>query len=598
MTDGWRGAATAGGRPRLTVWAPAARRVEAVLYDDHGSTETGRTAMGHGPVEGWWQAAERLPDDAVVYAFSIDGGPPRPDPRSQSQPFGVDGPSRLVDHSAFEWGTGEERWRGVNLEGAALYETHIGTFSTEGTFDGALEHLDHLAGLGVDAIELCPVAEFSGERGWGYDGVDLFAPHHAYGGPDGLKRLVRASHERGLGVVLDVVYNHLGPAGNYLADFGPYFTTRHSTNWGDAVNFDGPGSDEVRRFVLDNALMWFRDYHVDGLRLDAVHAIADDSAVHILEELARATRAAARQRGKPLFLVAESDRNDPRYVRSLDANGLGMDAAWADEFHHALHAVLTGERTGYYEDFGSLDLLAKACRQAWVYTGEYSGHRGRHFGRPPTALGAGGFVVFLQNHDQVGNRARGERIAELCGPARARIGAALTVLSPFVPMLFQGEEWAASAPFQYFTDHSDPALGARVTQGRREEFADFGWGPDDVPDPQDAQTFERSKLDWYELEKEPHAEMLAWYKELLALREAFADVVEPSLGATTTRHDEDEGWLVVERGALVIAANLARETRRVPCGGEGLSVRLASGAAELHGGELELGPETVAVLTR
>src|SRR5690348_2421284 len=328
------------------VWAPHPKRVEAVL---------GKRRLPMRPAGGgWWTCRADRAGPGSDYAFSLDGGPPRPDPRSAFQPRGVHGRSRVVDHTAFGWH--DSGWRGVPLAGSVLYECHVGTFSAEGTFDGAIAHLDHLAALGVDLIELMPVAEFPGDRGWGYDGIDLFAPHHAYGGPDGLKRLVDAAHARGLGVVLDVVYNHLGPAGNYLPEFGPYFSSRHQTNWGDAINFDGPGSDEVRRYVIDNALMWLRDYHCDGLRLDAVHAIVDDSATHILESIGREVAALKAHAGRPLFVIAESDLNDPRFVRSRDAGGLGLDAAWADEWHHALHATLTGEKTGYYEDFGPLSL--------------------------------------------------------------------------------------------------------------------------------------------------------------------------------------------------------------------------------------------------
>ncbi len=355
----------------LTVWAPRPERVELV-------TGGRRVPMRRGD-GGWWHAAAGQAGPGTDYAFSLDGGPPRPDPRSAFQPAGVDGPSRVVDHDGFGWT--DAGWRGLPLAGAVLYECHTGTFSEPGTFDGVVAHLGHLAGLGVDAVELMPVGEFAGTRGWGYDGVGLYAPHHAYGGPDGLKRLVDAAHAAGLGVVLDVVYNHLGPAGNYLPEFGPYFSARHQTNWGDGVNLDGPDCGEVRRFVADNALMWLRDYHIDGLRLDAVHAIADDSAVHILEQLQDEVSALAAHLRKPLFLIAESDLNDPRFVRGREAGGYGLAAAWADEWHHALHAVLTGERDGYYADFGSLALLAKALRQAWVYDGTYSPHRRRVHGR-------------------------------------------------------------------------------------------------------------------------------------------------------------------------------------------------------------------------
>jgi maltooligosyltrehalose trehalohydrolase len=450
----------------------------------------------------------------------------------------------------------------------------------------------------VTAIELLPVAEFSGSRGWGYDGVDLFAPHSAYGGPEELKGLVDACHQRGLGVVIDVVYNHLGPAGNYLSQFGPYFTDRHTTNWGDAVNFDGPGSDEVRRFVIDNALMWLRDYHVDGLRIDAVHAIKDESAVHVLEQMATEVRALAAQVGRPLFLIAESDLNDPRFVRPVVAGGYGLDAAWADEWHHALHAAFTGDITGYYEDFGSLELVAKALRQAWVYDGMYSAHRGRTHGRRPEGLTGDRFVVFTQNHDQVGNRATGERTSHLMSEGRLRVAAALLLTTPFVPMLFQGEEWGASTPFQYFTDHEDPELGRAVSEGRKREFSYFGWNPDDIPDPQEPSTFEASKLDWSEVERDPHAGLLAWHRALLQLRRARPDLSSGrSLDATVT-WDDEAGWLVAVRGGVAVACNLLEQEQNVPLDGEkSCDLLLASAdGAHLRAGSVTLPPESAAIL--
>jgi maltooligosyltrehalose trehalohydrolase len=528
------------------------------------------------------------------YAFSLDEGPLRPDPRSPFQPEGVHGLSRLVDHERFPWTDG--RWRGRSLSGAILYECHVGTFSTAGTFAGAIDHLDHLVDLGVDAIELLPVAEFPGQRGWGYDGVDLFAPHHTYGGPDGLKRLVDAAHSHGLAVVMDVVYNHLGPAGNYLPEFGPYFSSRHQTNWGDAINFDGPGSDEVRRFVIDNALMWLRDYHCDGLRLDAVHAIVDHSATHILESLSREVDALAAHLGRPLFVIAESDLNDPRFVGSRDAGGLGLASAWADEWHHALHANLTGEKTGYYEDFGPLSLVAKALRQAWVYDGTYSPFRDRVHGRRPTGLMGDQFVVFTQNHDQVGNRARGERSAALMTPGRLRVAAALLLTGPFIPLLFQGEEWGASSPFLYFTDHADPTLGRAVSEGRRHEFATFGWRPDDVPDPQDPATFTRSKLDWAQVEHDHHAALLDWYRRLIRLRRTLPALSDPRLDHVAVECDDVGGWLRVRRGAASVAANLGRTTITLPESPEARLLEASDAAVLLSEAGLILPPDTVAVL--
>ena len=527
------------------------------------------------------------------YAFSLDGGPARPDPRSPWQPSGVHGPSRLVDHGAFAWT--DDGWAPLPLADAVVYELHVGTFSPEGTFDGAVACLGHLVDLGVTAVEVMPVAEFPGRRGWGYDGVDLYAPHSAYGGPEGLKRLVDACHGNGLAVILDVVYNHLGPDGNYLREFGPYFTDRYATPWGEAVNFDGPDSDPVRAFVVDNACMWVRDYHVDGLRLDAVHAIFDTSATPIVEEIAATLHALAATVGRPVYVVAESDLNDPRVVRAPEVGGYGCDAQWSDDFHHALHAVLTGERDGYYADFGSLGQLAKALRQAWVYDGCHSRHRRRRHGRPPNGLSGTSFFGYLQNHDQVGNRAAGDRSGALMGTGRLKIAAALVLCSPFVPLLFQGEEWGASTPFQYFTDHGDAELGRAVSEGRRREFAAFGWNPDDVPDPQDPATFERSKLDWDERRRSPHAGLLDWHRDLIALRREVPALAGGGIGAVEVRYDEDARWLVLERGPLSVACNLADREQAVP---------VAVGTAPPATGELltedgravVLPPETVVIL--
>jgi maltooligosyltrehalose trehalohydrolase len=568
------------------VWAPLPRGVELVL----GERRVPMSPAGGG----WWACADGAAGPGTDYAFSLDGGPPRPDPRSAFQPYGIDGPSRVVDHGAFGWH--DDGWRGVALPGSVLYECHIGTFSAEGTFDGAIAHLGHLADLGVDAIELLPVAEFSGDRGWGYDGVGLFAPHHAYGGPDGLKRLVDAAHGHGIGVVMDVVYNHLGPAGNYLPEFGPYFASRR-TNWGEAVNFDGPGSDEVRQFVIDNAAAWLLDYHCDGLRLDAVHAFADSSATHICEQLAAEVAAFAAHAGRPLFLIAESDLNDPRFVRGRDAGGYGLDSAWADEWHHALHATLTGEVSGYYEEFGPLPVLAKALRQAWVYDGIYSPHRQRTHGRSPAGLPGNRFVVCTQNHDQVGNRAAGERSGALMSEGRLRVAAALLLTSPFVPMLFQGEEWGANTPFQYFTGHADPKLGRIVSEGRRHEFAGFGWEPADVPDPQDPATFERSKLNWDELAAEREAGLLAWYRELIALRRRLAELTDPRLERVQTQYDQEVGWLIVRRGPVVVAANLGTVTWTFPVSEAAVLLAASGHGAHRTDRGIALPPDTVVIVT-
>jgi maltooligosyltrehalose trehalohydrolase len=410
-----------------------------------------------------------------------------------------------------------------------------------------------------------PVAEFEGERGWGYDGVALFAPHHAYGGPDALNRLVNAAHAHGLGVILDVVYNHLGPCGNYLPRFGPYFTDRHTTPWGKALNFDGPYCDEVRRYFCDNAAMWLRDYHFDGLRLDAIHAIVDTSAITFLEQLATEVDELAAHLGRHFVLIAESDLNDPRVVRPWQMGGFDIDAQWSDDIHHSLHAVLTGEREGYYSDFGLIADLAVAMRRPYVYAGRHSSFRQRRHGRPPTGLSGSSFVAYLQNHDQLGNRARGDRICHLVNFDRIKMGAALVLLSPFVPLLFQGEEWGSTSPFQYFVDFcKQPELAKSVRDGRRAEFACFGWCADDVPDPLSMEPFHRSKLHWSELEQSPHAEMVQWYRELIQLRRQYSGLTDGRLDVIRTSFDESAQWLVVLRGPTAVICNFASGAQSIP----------------------------------
>ena len=573
---------------RFRVWAPEAEDV--VLRVD--GTDVAATAE-HG---GWW-SADAEAGHGTRYGWQLDGAEPLPDPRSRWQPDGVHGLS-AVDAEDFRWT--DDGWHGFHLPGAVLYELHVGTFTEAGTFDGVIERLPHLVELGIDAIELLPVAAFPGERGWGYDGVDLFATHDAYGGPAGLRRLVDAAHAAGVGVVLDVVYNHLGPDGNVLGAYGPYFSDRHQTNWGDAVNLDGPGSDEVRRFFVDNACMWLGDFHLDGLRIDAVHALVDDSAYHLLEQLADEVADLAAHVRRPCWLIAESDRNDPRYVRPAEAGGFGLDAAWADEWHHALHAVVSGETSGYYEDFGSLDELAVALEQAWVYAGRYSEHRGRVHGRSPAGIAGHRFVVSVQNHDQIGNRASGDRLGASVSLDRLRIAATLMLLGPFTPMLFQGEEWNASSPFRYFTDHQDAELGRAVSEGRRSEFSSFGWDPSDVPDPQDRATFDASVLRWDERTEPGRTELLQWYRDCIALRRRIPALTDGRWDRQVVEHDADAGWISMHRGPVSIAANLgsAAATIEVPAGTDVASIagrELVSGAT-LSGPTLELRPDGIAVV--
>jgi maltooligosyltrehalose trehalohydrolase len=571
---------------RFTVWAPERSRVDLVA-------DGRKIAMAPGD-RGWWEVADLGAGAGTRYGFSLDGGEVRPDPRSASQPDGVLGLSEVVDHGAHVWT--DAGWKGVTLEGAVLYELHAGTFTPTGTFDGIIERLPHLAALGIDAIELMPVAEFSGDRGWGYDGVDLFAPHHVYGGPAGLKRLVEACHRAGLGVFMDVVYNHLGPVGNFLAEFGPYFSARHHTDWGAGFNFDGPGCEEVRRFVLDNARMWVRDYHIDGLRLDAVHAIADQTPIHILEQLATEVETLGTEVRRATCVIAESDLNDPRLVLDRSAGGYGLDAAWSDDWHHAMHAALTGERNGYYEDFGSLEILGKVLRQAWAYDGEWSEYRQRTRGGSTAGIPAHAFVIALQNHDQVGNRAAGERLGSLVDEGALKAAAALLLTAPFTPMLFQGEEWAATSPFQYFTDHADPALGKAVREGRRREFARFGWHPVRIPDPQDLSTFDGSTLVWQELDEPVHQHMLDWYRKLIRLRHRLGNWGGPAGAGVRVHVDPEARTVAFERDSISLRVNLG-EKDWVSQIADGEGVLMASHpAARIDAGSVCVPPSSVVIL--
>ncbi|MEA3364216.1 MAG: malto-oligosyltrehalose trehalohydrolase [Candidatus Hydrogenedentes bacterium] len=551
----------------VAVWAPNARKVAVEAAGTRAPMVKDDT--------GWWTLETPSIEHGSDYALYVDGEGPFPDPRSPWQPEGVHGPSRWVDHGLFEWS--DFGFQQPPLSSAVIYEMHVGTFTSVGTFEAVTQRLDYLIELGITHIELMPVAEFSGSRGWGYDGVALYAPHHVYGGPEGLKRLVNASHERGLAVLLDVVYNHLGPSGNYLGNFAPYFTNRYVTPWGKGVNLDGPESIEVRRFFIDNALMWLRDYHLDGLRIDAVHAIVDTSAIHFLEQLASEVKKLEASSGRHLVLIAENDLNDPRVVRAPQMGGYGLDAQWNEDFHHALYAALTGERSGYYADFGTLADIAKVMTRGFVYDGRYSKYRRRIHGRPVTGVSGNAFVGCLQNHDQVGNRAIGDRTSHLLSRGQLKIGAALVALGPFVPMLFQGEEWAASTPFLYFTGHEDRELGEAVQKGRQEEFAAFAWDPETIPDPQAEDTFKRSKLNWSELEQSHHKDILEWYRALLELRKCLPDLTDGDLSGLETEYDEEAGWFWLRRGSVRIICNFADTEQRIPCSEEsGSEILLAS----------------------
>jgi len=573
------------------VWDPAAGSVDLVLVES--SQPLSRVGDG-----GWWQA-EAPAGHGADYGYRLDGGEQvLPDPRSLWQPDGVHGRSRVYDHSQFTWS--DAAWRGVYLPGAVLYELHVGTFTPAGTLDAAVDRLDHLVELGVDAVELLPLAAFNGEHGWGYDGVDLFAVHEPYGGPDALKRFVDACHARGLGVVVDVVYNHFGPSGNYLPEFGPYLTDTHVTPWGSAVNLDAPGSDEVRSFLIDNARSWLRDFHCDGLRLDAVHALVDTTAVHLLEELALAVRGLAAQVGRPLFLIAESDLNDPTLIRSREAGGYGLDAQWDDDVHHSLHATLTGERQGYYVDFGPLPVLATALTRGFVHAGDWSTFRSRRHGRAvdPLVIPGSRFVAYLQDHDQIGNRAVGDRISATLSADLLMVGAALVFTAPYVPMLFMGEEWGAATPWMYFTSHPEPELAKAVRTGRRREFAEHGWAPGDVPDPQDPATFTGSKLSWAELDDAGHARLLDWHRRLLALRRAVPELSDGRLDRCSASYDEEARWFVLRRGdVVVVVVNLADADQEVPVPGTPVESLLASGGGfRYRDGHVGLAGQSVCVV--
>jgi maltooligosyltrehalose trehalohydrolase len=533
----------------FTVWAPKAKKM-SVEIGEQSYTMTGPDAKG------WWSAKVDGAGAGTDYAFLLnDDTTAYPDPRGAWQPNGVHSASRIVDHKAFQWT--DKTWQGPPLTGAVIYELHVGTFTREGTFDAAIEKLPFLFELGITHIEVLPVAAFPGDFGWGYDGVALFAVRHPYGGPDGLKRFVDACHAHGLGVLIDVVYNHFGPVGNYANNFGPYLTNNHRTPWGDAVNFEGACSDEVRRFFCDNALMWMRDYHVDGLRLDAVHEFMDRSAIHFMEQLSAEVDVLSSTLGRRLVLIAESDLNDPRVVTPREARGYGMDAQWSDDFHHALFTILHEDQgKGYYDDFGSFANLAKSMTSAFVYDGAYSSYRNRSHGRPVGGLSAHHFVAFIQNHDQIGNRAIGDRLEHMVGMDRAKVAAGLVLTSPFIPMLFQGEEFAASTPFQYFADHEDGEMRKAVSDGRKREFAAFGWDAADIPDPESVETFNRSKLDWSEVHEGRHEEMLRWTTDLIRIRRKSFSLNDGDLGHTHVAFDEQKRWMAVDRGQVKIVCNL------------------------------------------
>ena len=608
----WRSPALPVG-PDVPVWAPQAARVSLHL------PVTDEVVPMRPREGGWWVSPRSLPT-GTDYAYRLDDGDDLPDPRTAWQPHGVHGPSRVFDTSQVRWT--DNHWRGRDLLGAVIYELHAGTFTPEGTLDSAVQRLDHLAALGVDIIELMPVAGFPGRAGWGYDGVDLWAVHEAYGGPESLARFVDAAHNAGIGVCLDVVYNHLGPSGNYLGRFGPYFTEVHETPWGSAINYDQPGCEQVRAFIIDSALRWLTDFHIDALRLDAIHEIRDDAdratAVdphpHLLAELSDAVGELSERLGRPLSLVAESDLNDAGVITPTHAEppfrmpSLGMTAQWTDDVHHALHARITGESQGYYADFAAPQALSRVYEHAFLHDGSWSSFRGRNWGAPvPAGTDPRRFVVFDSDHDQVGNRATGDRPAASLSDDLLAAEAALILLSPFTPMLFMGEEWGTRRPFQFFTDHSETELAQAVTQGRRDEFASFGWDADEVPDPQDSSTVTASVLDWSEPLQPIHARMLSWYQDLIALRRRLGlgergqwpslqdtgDVVILTIPAGTGRADVE---LVVVASLMPAGGSGGTDLKALVPDADELDLALSWLGSSLEGSVLRAGD--TAVLTR
>jgi maltooligosyltrehalose trehalohydrolase len=585
------------GTERFDLWAPRAAGVTLLA----GGRKYEMNRRG-GEAPGWWTAPGAPASGEIDYGYLVDGDSiPLPDPRSRRQPEGVHALSRTFDAGQHQWA--DSRWTGRGLKGAVIYELHVGTFTPEGTLDAAAGKLQYLAELGIDFVELLPVNGFNGTHNWGYDGVLWYAVHEGYGGPAAYQRFVDAAHAAGLGVIQDVVYNHLGPSGNYLPRFGPYLKSGEGNTWGDSVNLDGPDSDEVRRYILDNAAMWLRDYHVDGLRLDAVHAFKDERAVHLLEDFGALADTISAETGRPASMIAESDLNNPRLLYPRGVNGYGLAGQWSDDFHHAVHVNVSGETTGYYEDFNSLGALAKVLSKGFFHDGSYSSFRARHHGRPideslahPAAL-----VVCSQNHDQIGNRATGDRLSQTLGYGPLALAAVATLTSPFTPMLFMGEEYGATTPWQFFTSHPEPELGKATAEGRIREFERMGWDPAVVPDPQDPETFTRSKLNWSEAAEGDHARLLELYRALIALRRATPELAGLGFEGTEVDFSEEDGWLLLRRGRTQVAMNFSPAPLLL--GVRGGSIALATDddvrldASAPDGGQLELPGHSAAILT-
>lgn len=557
------------GSTRFRVWAPLANHLAVKIMGE--PPRTIEMERGAGAI---YETVVREVAAGADYLYVIDGERERPDPLSRWQPHGVHGPSRVVDPEEFPWTDGE--WRGLPLKDFLIYELHTGTFTPEGTFEAAIEKLPHLKRLGVTAIELMPVAQFPGGRNWGYDGAYLFAPQSTYGGPRGLKRLIDACHREGLAVVMDVVYNHLGPEGNYLGEYAPVYSDSYRTPWGAALNFDGEESDGVRRFFRDNALYWLAEYHVDALRLDAIHRIIDIGPKHILQEIAEEFHREAERLGRLAWTIAESDLNDVRIIKPKEECGYGLDAQWSDDFHHSLHALLTGTTRGYFADFGRVEDLARAITEGFVYDGRHSPFRRKTHGNSSAARPGEQHVVFVQNHDQIANAYWGDRLASLVTLEQQKVAAALLLCAPNVPMLFMGEEWGEVAPFLYFTSHTDKELGQAVREGRRAEYASYAKEEGETisalggfADPQDPATFEQSKMDWSLLDETPHAQVFRFYCNLIALRKQHPALSDCDKRRTRASFDEDRRWLTIERGAgedrsALLLCNLSPDAQAVP----------------------------------
>lgn len=575
--------------PTYRVWAPRAGAVRLHLQqaspDSSVHSHSTETTDLHEVGDGWWESNRRMfSGDRYAYSLQPTTGDnpdspnpdntelwskPLPDPRSRRQPDGPHGFSQVVDPQEFNWSA---PWTGRPIDGAVIYELHVGTFAEDGTFAGVIDKLDHLVDLGVTHVELMPVQPFGGTRNWGYDGVSWHAVHEQYGGPDGLVELIDACHARGLAVVLDVVFNHFGPDGNYVGMFGPY-TSGGNTGWGEIVNLNDAGSDNVRAYILDAVRMWLADYRIDALRLDAVHALHDTGAYHILEQMQHVAEAVAAETGAPRSLIAESDQNDPRLVRARSGGGYGLAAQWDDDIHHALHCAVSGENHAYYADFGSLEVLATALQRVFWHDGRYSSFRGRRHGRPvhTDMQPASAFVTYTTTHDQVGNRASGDRPSMNLTPAQQVLKAAVILCSPYTPMLFQGEEWGASTPFAFFCSHEDEELLRLTREGRMREFARSGWNPDDIPDPAAEETFTASKLKWDEVGDSDHQRILQAYRELIALRRTGGVLSNPWVAGMRVQFDESAKWLRMDRGAsgaaLSLAANFSDQPVTVPLDG-------------------------------